>query len=103
MLFHGLGAAWNVRGFNRLKFIRQLPRKLRDELMTIEMMLAVNKAVLEQTKFFRKERPFQDVIRLTGDPAQIDALKERRAEIGRTSGLCVNSMIMVSPGESLVR
>jgi hypothetical protein len=70
-----------------LKFIRQLPRKLRDELMTIEMMLAVNKAVLEQTKFFRKERPFQDVIRLTGDPAQIDALKERRAEIGRTSGL----------------
>ena len=70
-----------------LKFIRLLPRKQRDELVTIEMMLAVNKAVVEQTKFFRKQRPFQEVIRFRGDPAQIEALKERRAEIGRSSGL----------------
>ena len=70
-----------------LKFIRQLPRKQRDEVIAIEMSLAVNKAVVEQTKFFRKERPFQQVISATSDPAFVQKQRDRLAAVATASGL----------------
>jgi hypothetical protein len=70
-----------------LKFIRQLPRKLRDEVIEIEMSLAVNKAVLEQTKFFGKERPFQPVLSGKENNSFVRAQRARLHQIGATSGL----------------
>ncbi len=70
-----------------LKFIRQLPRKLRDEVIAIEMSLAVNKALVEQTKFFRKERPFQSVLSAKENSVFADAQRARLHQIGVTSGL----------------
>jgi Family of unknown function (DUF5677) len=70
-----------------LKFIRQLKRKERDEVVAIEMAVAVNKAVVEQTKFFRKERPFQPVLSAKEDTGFVDVRRARLYQIGTTSGL----------------
>lgn len=47
-----------------LKFLRQLRRKERDEVISIEIMLATRKAADAQAKFFTKVRPFQPILRL---------------------------------------
>jgi Family of unknown function (DUF5677) len=70
-----------------LKFIRQLPRKLRDEVIAIEMGLAVNKAVVEQTKFFEKQRPFQQVISANENSDFVAKQRTRLYQIGTSSGL----------------
>lgn len=70
-----------------LKFIRQLKRKERDEVIAIEMVVAVNRALVEQTKFFRKERPFQPVLTAKEGAAFVDAQRARLYQIGTTSGL----------------
>ena len=71
-----------------LKFIRQLKAKDRNEVISIEMRVAVNKALVEQTKFFRKKRPFQLVLTAQEeDEALVAALRARLYEIGTTSGL----------------
>lgn len=70
-----------------LRFIRQLPRKVRDEVINIEMSLAVNKAVVEQSKFFQKQRPFQSVLSGQMGSQWVDAQKARLDQIGSSSGL----------------
>lgn len=70
-----------------LKFIRRLNRKERDEVIAIEMAMAVEKAVVEQTKFFRKKRPFQPVLTAVEDTAFLDTQRARLHQIGTTSGL----------------
>jgi Family of unknown function (DUF5677) len=70
-----------------LKFIRQLPRQLRDEVIVIEMSLAVDKAIMEQTKFFQKERPFQQVISHSGDGSFVEKKKDRLTDIATATGL----------------
>jgi hypothetical protein len=57
-----------------LRFIRQLPRKLRDE--AIAMSVVVNKALIEQTKFFKKERPFQPVLTARRDVAFVGEIEK---------------------------
>lgn len=51
------------------------------------MSLAVNKAVVEQTKSFEKERPFQQVISANENTAVVDRPRARLYQIGMTSGL----------------
>lgn len=70
-----------------LRFVRRLPRALRDEVIAIEMSLAVEKAVAEQRRFFQKKRPYQQVVGPRRNPAHIEQLKDRLVEIATTSGL----------------
>jgi hypothetical protein len=70
-----------------LKFLRRLRRKERDEVISIEMMSAVRKAVSKQARFFATARPFQPVLRLKDDPSRALSDKDRLTAIGRASGL----------------
>jgi Family of unknown function (DUF5677) len=70
-----------------LKFLHQLPKKIRDEVIGIQIFLISEKTVKEQTIFFKERRPFQPVISYTSDPAIIEVKKQRLTEIGKSSGL----------------
>ena len=70
-----------------LKFLHQLPRPLRDEVVMIDVMLANIKTSNEQAKFFKEVRPFQPVLTLQNDVTAINKMKDRLTEIGGTSGL----------------
>lgn len=70
-----------------LKFISQLPRRLRDEVIVIEMSEALRKSASEQTTFFKEQRPFQPVLTFRPSAEAIESRKQRLTEIGKTSGL----------------
>jgi hypothetical protein len=70
-----------------LKFLRQLSRNDRDEVITLEMSMALYKRITEQTKFFSKERPFQLVLSGGEAPAHVASLQARLYAIGQRSGL----------------
>ena len=70
-----------------LKFLRQLSRKDRDEVTIIEISIGMYKAVVGQSKFFIKERPFQVVLSGSEDKAHLEGLQARLSSIGTSSGL----------------
>jgi hypothetical protein len=70
-----------------LKFVRQLPRKLRDEVISIKMRQALRKATVAQYDFFSTVRPFQPVFRVTENVSSAVADKSRLTSIGSNSGL----------------
>jgi len=70
-----------------LKFLRQLSKKDRDEVMTIKMLAGTTEASAKQTRFFKKRRPFQPVIQFAEDPSRLALHKDRLTAIGQASGL----------------
>lgn len=70
-----------------LKFLRRLRRKQRDEVVSIEMLMGVRRAMAEQAAFFKKLRPFQPVLQQKDDPAEVKKQKDRLTAIGTSSRL----------------
>lgn len=70
-----------------LKFIRQLKRKERDEVIQIKMMLSTAEVIDKQTAFFRKNRPFQPVLTSSFDAATLQGARDKLTAIGQTSRL----------------
>jgi len=71
-----------------LKFIAQFTKPIRQELMLLEMQTSVRKASDVQTKFFRRERPFQPIV--TSTPNQdIRKEKQQYTTIGARVGFCM--------------
>ena len=70
-----------------LKFIRQLKRKERDEVVQIKMMSSTADAIAKQAAFFRKNRPFQPVLSRFFDPGNLAGAKDRLTIIGQHSKL----------------
>ena len=70
-----------------LRFLRKLPKDLRDEVLGIELMLGIRKTAAEQAKFFKDVRPFQPVLELRQDPVAIAKARDRLTQIGAESGL----------------
>jgi hypothetical protein len=70
-----------------LKFIAtQFPGPIRQELMILEMGSCVRKVIHAQTKFFRRERPFQQVV-VSGNAHDAKKEKQQYASIGQRTGL----------------
>ena len=69
-----------------LKFIAQFPEDIRQEVMLLEMSTSVRKAIRVQSKFFKRERPFQPVLtpRKSDDTSKE---KQQYANIGARTGL----------------
>jgi hypothetical protein len=66
-----------------LKFIRQLKRKEREEVIQIKMMSSTAEVIDKQAVFFRKNRPL--VLRSSFDAATLQGAKDKLAAIGQTS------------------
>jgi hypothetical protein len=70
-----------------LKFLRRLNRSERDQVVTITMGLALGEALAKQDAFFKKNRPFQPILRAQSDRSRTEALRDRLTAIGQASGL----------------
>jgi hypothetical protein len=70
-----------------LKFVRQLKRKERDDVIQIKMMSSTAEVIGKQAAFFRKNRPFQPVLTSSFDVASLQAAKDKLTAIGQASKL----------------
>jgi hypothetical protein len=70
-----------------LKFVRQLKRKERDDVIQIKMLSSTAEVIGKQAAFFRKNRPFQPVLTSSFDVASLQAAKDKLTAIGQASKL----------------
>jgi len=70
-----------------LKFLRQLRKKGKDEVVTIKMLIGTVEASAKQRRFFEKRRPFQPVLQFGDDPSKLVQQKDRLTAIGQASQL----------------
>jgi Family of unknown function (DUF5677) len=68
-----------------LRFIRKLKRADRDEVIKARMMITVADVVGKQRAFFKRNRPFQPIVRRSFPASEIARMKNRLTTIGQTS------------------
>ena len=68
-----------------LRFIRKLKRADRDEVIKARMMITVADLVAKQRAFFKKNRPFQPIVRQSFPDSEVIRMKDRLTIIGQAS------------------
>src|SRR5579883_2956559 len=79
-----------------LKFLRQLSKKDRDEMVLSRMMQLVSVAVTRQTAFFGHRRPFQSVFSFKNSEDLGTDTRERMKAIGKRTGLWSDKLTLPS-------
>lgn len=70
-----------------LRFIRKLKRSDRDEVIKARMMITVADVEAKQRAFFKRNRPFQPIIKRSFPSSEVARVKDRLTTIGHTSGM----------------
>lgn len=70
-----------------LKYLSQLTRSQRDEVVTNLMIIGTSQAIYKQTAFFRRNHPFQPILSDNFASSQVEQAKNALTDIGRQAAL----------------